>query len=424
MIKLKVSETKDHFKNNGKSFFYLADTLWTAFSNIALDEWDEYLEYRRMQGFNVIQMNLLTQWDGGKPDSGLYPFQIDEEEKFDFYNINEEYFKRAQTMVEMAAKKGFIPALVVLWCNYVKDTWASKNNSINIMPLDIIKPYTEYIVKMFSPYNPIYIVSGDTNFETKETILTYKTAMETIKSICPDALTTLHICGGLSDIPDEFLYSDHYDFYMYQSSHNIESQDLSYKLAEDFFVKKVKRPIVNGEPCYEGHAFGGKYGRYNEFHVRKAIWQSLLSGAKAGITYGAHGVWGWYKDGKEFGNESYGGRPLPWKTGLRFKGAWDASFAKWIFETYDLFDMEPAHLILNETKEIRMSVSSDSSKIVIYAPYNIDIKVNMDLERFDFTLINLSDKCIAKPVMKVENGISVIKMHDFNGDVLILGKKS
>lgn len=423
MGKLTIAKTKDRFLYNSSPFFYLADTAWTALYNPNFKEWEEYLEYRSMQGFNALQMTLLTLLEGGRPDTDIYPFKVSSQNKFDFYVINEEYFKRAQIILSMALEKGFIPAIVVLWSNYVKGTSMSKNDPKNIMPFDIVKPYTEYLVKMFSPYNPIYMISGDTDFLTEHSTLYYLTAMETIKNLCPDALVTFHLGGGLSQLPEDILYSKLYDFYLYQSGHNIENQECAYKLAKAFYEKPVKRPVINGEPCYEGHYFGGKYGRYNEFNVRKAIWQSLLSGAKAGVTYGAHGIWGWYKDSKEVSNECYGGKQMPWRTAMKLKGAWDAAFAKWIFETYDLFDLEPNDAILNDSQEIRMSVSSDSSKVVIYAPYNADLKVNMDLSGYDWTLINLSDKLYAKPVIKIEDNSSVIKMHDFNSDVLIIGVK-
>ena len=36
---------------NGKPFFYLADTCWSAFTNIKDNDWDYYLDYRKSQGF-------------------------------------------------------------------------------------------------------------------------------------------------------------------------------------------------------------------------------------------------------------------------------------------------------------------------------------------------------------------------------------
>jgi hypothetical protein len=93
MAKVEVSKTRDYLVRDGKPFFFLADALWTAFSNITTEEWEEYLDYRKLQDFNAFQVNILTQWDGGKPDLGIYPFKIDEQGKFDFYSINEEYGK-------------------------------------------------------------------------------------------------------------------------------------------------------------------------------------------------------------------------------------------------------------------------------------------------------------------------------------------
>lgn len=423
MGKTQVSKTKDCFERNGNRFLYLADTVWSAFTNATPEEWEEYLDYRRLQGFNALQINILPQWDRSLPDLGFRPFKLKPDGIMDFFTINEEYFKRAENMVAAAYKKGFIPALVVLWCDFVKDTWASKRAPDHLMPLDAVKPYVEYVVGIFSKYDPIYLVSGDTDFKSPETIKYYSAAFEAIKSSSPDTLTTLHMAGGLTDIPEEFISSQHLDFYMYQSGHMAENQHLSYAMAEDLLKKPVKRPIVNGEPCYEGHGYGGKYGRFNEFDVRKAIWQSLLSGSKAGVTYGAHGIWSWHRRESSFASSEFSSIPYDWKTALRFKGAWDAGFARWVFEKFDLFDVESCSMVLNETREIRAAVSNDSGKIVVYAPYSADIRLNKALVGYDWTLIELEDRNFTKPEIIAENELTIIKMHPFNSDVVIIGMK-
>jgi len=38
----------------------------------------------------------------------------------------------------------------------------------------------------------------------------------------------------------------------------------------------------------------------NDYFIRWAIWQNLLSSAKAGITYVAHGIWSWHEWDKDF----------------------------------------------------------------------------------------------------------------------------
>lgn len=422
MEKIKISSTKDHFIKGEKAFFYLADTIWSAFSHISLEEWEEYLSYRNIQGFNVLQIIIQPPWDASESDIQIKPFKTDSKGNYDFFDINDEYFIRAQKMLDMATEKDFIPAMAILWCNNVADTWASKKLPHHLMPFKAVKPYVEYIVKAFSKYNPIYLISGDTDFGSEQTTLYYMTALEVVKSISPDVLTTMHLQPDVY-LPDVFINSKLLDFYMYQSGHRIEEQSLSYKLAQKFYKQSVKRPIVNGEPCYEGSGYGFKYGRFSAFDVRKAILQSLLSGAKAGVTYGAHGVWGWHKKGKKFPGEYFSSTPYDWKTALRLKGAWDAAFIKRIFEKYELYDIEPQDSIMNETEEIRISVSIDQKKVALYVPYNTDVKVNMDLRRYDWIMINLSDRYISKPDIQIKKDSSVIGMHNFDSDVLILGMK-
>jgi hypothetical protein len=48
-----VSKTHDYFVQGGKPFFYLADTLWSAFTNTSFEEWEEFLNYRKMPEIRV-----------------------------------------------------------------------------------------------------------------------------------------------------------------------------------------------------------------------------------------------------------------------------------------------------------------------------------------------------------------------------------
>lgn len=46
------------YKNN-KRFFYLADTCWGAFTSVSMPDWKYYLNMRKHEGFNAIQINIL-----------------------------------------------------------------------------------------------------------------------------------------------------------------------------------------------------------------------------------------------------------------------------------------------------------------------------------------------------------------------------
>ena len=419
---LAVSEARDCFLRDGEKFFYLADTCWSAFTNATLDEWEYYLEYRRMQGFNALQINVLPQHDRSEVGAFPQPFKQAPDGRWDFGRINEEYFDRVEKMVEMAVEKGFTPALVVLWCNYVPGTWGSRLPIARVIPREHLVPYVEYVAERFGKYEPVFVISGDTNFESPEAVEYYATALDVVKRKAPRSLTTMHLCGGLGELPESIWKSPNYDFYMYQSSHDRDNQRLAYQLAERFYRMPIKRPIVNGEPCYEGIA-GGKFNRFSRADVRRAVWWSLLSGAKAGTAYGVLGIWNWHRVGAPFYGEPYGGPSFDWRTALRFEGAFDVTFAKWLFERYDLFDIEPANelLLLNEP-DIR--VAQGKGKIVVYTPYSWDVKLKVDTTAYKWECFALETRCILKPRVEDSGDGATLRAPELNSDVLIIGVRS
>lgn len=423
LLKLTVNPAGDGFLSDGRPFFYLADTCWSAFTNAAPEEWEEYLDFRKKQGFNALQINILPQWDRSETRLSLLPFAAGPDGKYDYFHPDESYFARAQRFLETAVERGFLPALAVLWCDHVPGTWASRLMPDHIMPLEAVEPYAAYAAEKFSRFHPVYLVSGDTNFETPEAVKYYVTALETIKSVSPDALTTLHLSGGLTDLPEELEVSPLLDFYMYQSSHGRNDQHLAYEMAEAFYRKAVKRPVINGEPCYEGHGFGNEYGRFSAFDVRKAVWSSLLSGAKAGAAYGAHGVWSFHKKGDFFPSEAFSGTPFPWRTALRLPGAEDMSFARRLFEGWGLADLEPAYRLTDGSPEIRTAAAKDGSKIAVYIPYAAEVKIGAAFGGLDWTLVDLRNRRFQKPDITVSPGKTDIGMYDGNGDVLVVGRR-
>lgn len=417
MENLKISESKDYFIKGKEKFFYLADTCWSAFTNANFDEWEFYLNFRKSQGFNALQIDLLPQWDRSESENHIEPFETLKDGSWNFNKKNPDYFDRVEKMVEMAVERNFIPALVLLWCNYVKGTWGTKLTPSRIMPLEFVEEYVNYTGERYGKYSPIFIISGDTDFQTEEAIDYYLKALNTIKKVCPECLTTMHLCGGFYNLPEEFVNSPDLDFYMYQSSHGTD-QTLPYKLAIEFYKKPVKRPIVNGEPCYEGICYGNNR-IFTNFDVRKAMWQSLLSGAKAGITYGCHGIWPWHKTGKNW-KQNYQ-PPYDWRIALFFPGAWDASYIKWIFEEFDLFDIQPANeKLIGDNQEIRISKGKD--KIVIYTPSNWEIKFILDKnEKIKKSLgIELETRKVFIPEIEIQSEEVKIKKSPFNSDILYI----
>lgn len=193
MSRLKVASNNRTFTLGKEHFFYLADTCWSAFTNIDFNEWRFYLEKRKQQGFNTLQINILPQWDRSAKNNELLPFDINDDGAFDYSTLNKLYFKKAREMCLLAKEYGFQLALVVLWSNYVPGTWASAIMDKNIMPSSFLPTYFDIINKTFNDINPIYLISGDTDFEKEESIEYYNKALEFFNKVSPNTLKTLHI---------------------------------------------------------------------------------------------------------------------------------------------------------------------------------------------------------------------------------------
>lgn len=420
---LTIAPTGRSFLVDGKPFFYLADTIWSAFTGPTDEEWPGYLSYRRRQGFTALQITVLPiLHDASESAGALDPFARDAAGHFDFAAPSAAYFERAASLVAAARAEGLVPALVLLWCNYVPGTWASARDPQAAIPFEVLERYVDHVVRTFAPYDPIWIISGDTDLTGPEPIRYYAAALEAVKRRAPEALTTLHLAPQ-ADLPDELASSPHLDFYMFQSGHALEEQARAYTLAERFAGKSVARPSVNGEPPYEGHGHGHRYGRFSAFEVRRALWQSLLSGAAAGVTYGAHGVWSWHRTGRGFNSESFSMMPFDWRDALRFEGAWDAGVARNLFERHDLFGIVSRQDLLAASPEIRAAASPDGGRVAVYVPYPTEVSLALDAGAYRWTLFDLAARRPWTAPVLAREGRAVIPMSGSNADVLIVAER-
>ena len=100
---------------------------------------------------------------------------------------------------------------------------------------------------------------------------------------------------------------------------------------------------VASEPPYEQHGKVNGHGRWTREDVRRASWTSVLAGATAGIGYGAHGVWMWHTPTRRFrprgtprSSRSHG------RSRSAFPGALDISLMARLFADHRLHRLAPA----------------------------------------------------------------------------------
>jgi hypothetical protein len=128
---------------------------------------------------------------------------------------------------------------------------------------------------------------------------------------------------------------------------------------------------------------------------------SILSGACAGITYGAAGIYSWHKVKKSFESSLGEGFDMPksWEEAMSFTGAWDYGYIKAIFEELKVNSIIPKQdILINDTNAI-------------------------NLDGWSIKAVDLAERFIANIKMIVKEKHTVIDMHPFSQDALLILKK-
>lgn len=418
--RLRVAASGDHFIAEGSPYVLCADTVWSAFAEAQPHEWEAYLDLRRAQGFNTLLISVLPiLHDRSVHPDTREPYPL-HDGRFDFAAPDEAYFENARRMVETAVERGFRAALVALWCTYVPGTWGSDRNPHAVMSTEETGGYLERLTRTFAAYDPIYVVSGDDRFATPDAVQRYAWALDRLTALAPDALTTFHSTPD-TDLPAELAAAPGLSFYSYQSGHDHRGQDRTHELAMLYRGKPVRRPVVNLEPCYEGHGYGQGLGRFTRYDVRRAVWCSLLAGAGAGLGYGAHGMWGWHRPTGRFTSGAWSSEPFSWDVALRFEGAWDVGFARGLVEDHGLYLLDARQDLLTEAAPgVRVGATADMETVAVYVPHAVDVELVLDPAGYRVTGWNLADRVRLTARLRTSGAGLVLEQPAYNADTIYI----
>jgi len=421
MSRITIASDNRHFERDGAPFVLVADTAWSAFADAGIDEWRSYVRYRVSQGFNSALVSMLPiLHDRAIRPGAREPFAVDADGHYVYASPDEAYFATARQMTRIAHEEGLTLGLVVLWLNYVPGTWGADRTPWSPMTDDERNAYLDLAMDTFADLDPYFVVSGDEHFRDAEPVRVYADALRRVKERAPHCLTTLHSTPDC-DLPPELADSEYLDFYSYQAGHHVDRQQLTWELAERYRGKPVARPVVDLEPCYEGHGYGAGAGRYLRHEVRRATWWSILGGASAGIGYGAHGVWQWFRPGAEFTSIGFSLVPFPWQTALTFPGADDVTFAATLTARHRLFETYARQELLIEPFEgLRLAANSDHSTIAVYLPDSRDVRLSLDLSNYRIEAWALESRRTTAARLRIEPTATLIEQPDTTGDVLVV----
>jgi hypothetical protein len=315
---------------NGRPFFWLAETGWKLFQKLSREEVIQYLENRRAKGFNVIQCVVVhsiseVNYYGDSAFVFNDPAKINTTAGKDFTDAKQyDYWDHIEYVVDEAARYGLYLAMVPVWGEVVKQGFFDP---------DIAERYAWFLAERFKAKpNIFWINGGDIKGDVQKN--SWETIGLTLKKYNPDRLITFHPFGRTQS-STWFQSSEWLDFNMFQSGHRRYDQDNSEnKFGEDNwryvlndYAKTPVKPTLDGEPSYENipqglHDTTQPYWNAND--VRRYAYWSVFAGA-CGHTYGNNSVMQMYRH--EDAKPAYGARKY-WYEALDDSGACQMKFVK------------------------------------------------------------------------------------------------
>lgn len=360
--------------DGNKPFFWLGDTAWAFPGRAFWEDWTKYIDFRAEQGYSVMMVNSLPQYDVMSPVWTRKPFEIKDDDQWDYNEIQEDYFNHLYRMVKYANEKGIIMAIVVIWFVHVPNARPDfAHHCKSRMTIDQGKNYSTLLVDKMEDLNVVWVVSGDDTYQDKGVFDFYDEIGRNIKA-CDKyhrLITThpVHMSG------EYYHKSAWLDFNMVQSSHGDAKQYRAYELVRNEWKRMPAKPVINAEPCYEGHP-GWNWGHvFNAQDVRRACWWSVLSGSTSGITYGAQGVYQATR-GDDVREDSI----KSWNEAVKFPGSYDVVKMKNFLARYEWWSFTPVqHRLVSKLEDYVPVVQSGTGKtLMAYLPNGGWIELNTD----------------------------------------------
>jgi len=362
---------------DGRPFFYLADTAWELFHRLTHEEIDFYLNERAKQGFNVIQAVALAEFDGLtvpnaygrlplRAVNGVFsPAHPDLEGDGHYWATVDYTVKKAS---ELGLFIGFLPS----W----GDKWNKKwGIGPEIFTPENARAYGQWIGRRYGVYkNIIWILGGDRPIETD-----YHRAINDGMAIGLKEgepyrhLMTYHPSGGYSSV--DFVPGKSYiDFHMIQSGHDTGMGYDSWKMLRETYNKEQK-PFLNGEPRYEDHpaCFKVEYSYlWDGADARMNLYWDIFEGA-CGHTYGNHCIWSFNREPADY-------FPFHWRDALTHEGAVTMRYAKELRESRDYFSLKAAPELADDNGGLmHISCAMGNDYAYVYSPLGAPVNVHFDV---------------------------------------------
>lgn len=374
---LKVSPNGRYLTfDDGKPFFYLADTAWTLFKRLNHEEVDIYLQNRICKGFNVIQAYVLR----GLKVRNLYGHTplIDG----DPAKPNEAFYENIDYIINRANELGVVIGGVVTWGEHVIGIEQIFNEENAFA-------HGKFLGKRYKDNCVVWYLGGD-----RDPIDKMKVWASMAKGLKEGSegrhLVSYHGPGKVGELPSSsvwFHQEDWLDFNVLQTGHGWTVNNYDF-ITHDYNLKPVK-PVLDMEASYENHPdVRNNTGKRIDAHqVRESMYWQVLAGA-AGHGYGCNDIWCFWDETLLSKWEDYAfpsdlKQNTHWRVAMDFQGAISVGIARRLFELRPWYMMVPDQSVIASGQQegaghIQAARAEDGSFIIAYLPQGGRVGIHMD----------------------------------------------
>lgn len=298
-----VSENQRYLTyDDGTPFFLVVEAAMEISWKSTITEVETYIADRRDKGINAVWIVPMShqyfRWFGVNNRLGHSYFTGADISEADFTNLNPRYFDYLDLIVQRLNEAGMIVLMNPIWGRMAE----VYENSVHerAISLENALVHARYIGARYAGHNVMWLVAGDALYEEREDRAYWNQVAEELdRASGGNHLMTAH-ATGFHGSHDYFADATWLDFHAYTPSHWVDAS-YNWQGAIDARNTEPVRPVLNIEYNFEDLYdrfwlyFDDPTGaiRISSADVRMGAYQGILSGALAGTSYGANGIWQW-----------------------------------------------------------------------------------------------------------------------------------
>jgi len=350
---IRVSSDHRHVVDqNGVPVLIQGDAPWSLISGLTTEGAEQYLEDRRIKGFNSLIINLIEhKFRGPVNCHGESPFTT----PGDFTTPNEKYFEHADWVIHKAGEKGIQVFLAPVYLGYIGTDEGWIEEVLENGP-EKCRAWGRYVGKRYRDFdNLVWMIGGDRNPDKAR--VDVDAVVEGIKAFDNRHLFTAH-CHPENSALDQFKddgWLDLNDTYTYEIVHK--------KLLADY-NRVPSMPFTLTESTYEGEH------NASPVQIRRQAYWAILCGA-TGQFMGNRPIW-LFDPG--------------WQSALDSAGARDMARLKIFFSSRAWHDLVPdqKHEVVvdglgefNGLDYLAAARTHDGGTVIAYLPSSRTFTVDM-----------------------------------------------